>query len=214
MALSPELIGFVKDSLHRGVPRTDVERVLVRAGWPPEQVHQALDGFSEIEFVIPVPRPGPSVSARDAFTYVVMFSTLILSCYNLGDLIFRLIDRSFPDPAIERYETWSLQAIRWSLSSLIVAFPVFLYAASLIGKAVRRDPTKRASRVRRQLTYVTLFIASCVLIADFITVVYNFLGGDLTTQFVLKVLTAAVIAGTVFGYYLWDLRGDEQHPET
>jgi len=109
--------------------------------------------------------------------YVVMFATLILSGYNLGDLLFELIDRALPDPGARAFSRSTLQAIRWSLSSLIVAFPVFLYVAWLVGRAIRREPTKRTSKVRRQLTYVTLFIASCVLIGDFISVVYNFLGG-------------------------------------
>src|SRR5579864_976100 len=87
MALSPDLIGFVKESLHRGLPRADVEQVLLRAGWPAEQVRRALSSFADVEFAIPVPRPVPSVSARDAFMYVVMFATLILSGYNLGDLL-------------------------------------------------------------------------------------------------------------------------------
>ena len=75
-------------------------------------------------------------------------------------------------------------------------------------------PTKRASKIRRRLTYVTLFIASCVLIGDFTYVVYSFLGGELTVRFVLKALVVAVIAGTAFGYYLWDLRANEREPET
>ena len=33
--------------------------------------------------------------------------------------------------------------------------------------------------------------------------------GDLSLRFVLKVLVVGVIAGTVFGYYLWDLRQEE-----
>jgi hypothetical protein len=214
MALSAELVGFVKESLNRGVPRGDVEQVLLRAGWPPEQVKRALNSFSDVEFAIPVPRPVPSVSARDAFMYVVMFTTLVLSGYSLGDLLFELINRAFPDPGARTGSQSTLQAIRWSLSSLIVAFPVFLYIAWLVGLAIRREPTKRASKVRRQLTYVTLFIASCVLIGDFISVVYNFLGGELTVRFVLKVVTVALIAGTAFGYYLSELRRDEKEPET
>jgi hypothetical protein len=213
MALSPDLVGFVKESLNRGVRRADVEQVLLRAGWPADQVRQALNHFSDIEFSIPVPRPVPSVSARDAFLYVVMFTTLILSAYSLGDLLFDLINRAFPDPADVRPE-YTLQSIRWSLSSLIVAFPVFACVAWLVSRTVRRDPTKRTARVRRQLTYVMLFIASCVLIADFTTVVYNFLGGELTVRFILKALTVALIAGTAFSYYLWDLRADEKEPET
>jgi hypothetical protein len=40
------------------------------------------------------------------------------------------------------------------------------------------------------------------------------LGGELTIRFFLKVLTIAVIAGTIFGYYLWDLRREEEEQET
>jgi hypothetical protein len=72
------------------------------------------------------------------------------------------------------------------------------------------DPTKRTSPVRRWLTYLTLFVATCVLIGDFMSLVYSFLGGELTVRFVLKVLTVGVIAGTGFWYYLSDLRLDEK----
>ena len=109
-------------------------------------------------------------------------------------------------------QQYTYAAIRWSVSSLIVAFPVFLYVAWRIARGIRLDPTKRASRVRRQLTYLTLFVASCALIADGTTLIYNFLGGELTTRFGLKVLIVAAIAGTGFGYYLRELRADEKEP--
>jgi hypothetical protein len=54
-----------------------------------------------------------------------------------------------------------------------------------------------------------LFIAACVLIGDVVTLVYNVLTGEVTLRIVLKILTVAVIAGTVFGYYLSELRVDE-----
>jgi len=214
MALNQDLIAFVKDGLQRGLARSDIEAVLLRAGWPAEQVRRALAGFADIEFAIPVPRPIPTVSAREAFMYVLMFTTLFVSAYNLGDLLFGIIDRRFPDPASPRAEQFTLQSIRWALSSLIVASPIFLCMAWLIAGLVRADPTKRASRIRRRLTYITLFVAACVLIGDVITVVYSFLGGELTTRFVLKVITVGGIAGTAFGYYLSDLRVEEKEPET
>jgi hypothetical protein len=215
MALSPELVGFVKEGLQRGLPREKIADVLLRAGWPPEQVTGAMTVFADLDFPIPVPRPITNVSTRDASMYVVMFLTLILSAYSLGDLLFELIDRTFPDPAANTYGGVStMQAIRWSLATLIVTFPVFLYVSTLIGRTLRLAPTKRASKIRRQLTYTMLCIAACVLIGDFISVVYNFLGGELSVRFVLKVLTVAMIAGTTFLYYMWDLRDDEKEPET
>ncbi len=215
MALNQELLAFVKEGLQRGLPRPEIEGVLLRAGWPPDQVRRALAGFADVEFALPVPRPLPTVSIREAFMYVLMFATLFVSAYSLGDLLFDIISRTLPDPADARFTQLStLQAIRWSLSCLIVGFPIFVWLAWLISRLVRLDPTKRASRIRRQLTYFTLFVAACVLIADVITVIYSFLGGELTTRFVLKVITVGVISGTVFGYYLSDLRVDEKEPET
>ena len=129
--------------------------------------------------------------------------------------MFDFINRAFPDPAAGSfdayggYEAYVAQRIRWSVSSLIVACPVFLYMSWSTGRAVSLDPTKRASKVRRWLTYWTLFVAACALIGDFTTLVYNLLGGELTVRFVLKVLTVGLIAGTAFTYYLRDLRRDE-----
>jgi hypothetical protein len=62
---------------------------------------------------------------------------------------------------------------------------------------------------RRWLTYLTLFLAATVLIGDVIVLVFNVLGGEITTRFVLKVLVVGFIAGTVFWYYLSDIRREE-----
>jgi hypothetical protein len=213
VALSADLVGFVRQGLERGLGREEIRTALLRAGWPADQVTQALAGFADLAFPIPVPRPPSSASSRETFMYVVMFATLLVSAISLGNLVFELINRAFPDPAQPAFGS-TLQAIRWSVSSLIVSFPIFLAVAWLIDREVRAQPVKRASRVRTRLTYVTLFIASCVLVGDIITAVYTFLGGELTLRFLLKVLTVGVIAGSVFGYYLHDLRSGEAAPET
>ncbi len=88
------------------------------------------------------------------------------------------------------------------------------YIASGVRRRVRTDPIARASRLRQQLTYVTLFIASCVLVGSVAAVVYNFLDGAFTLRFLLKVATVGAIAGSVFGYYLRELRAAEADPET
>jgi hypothetical protein len=162
-----------------------------------------------VDFPIPVPKPRPSLSAREAFLYLVLFSTLFLSAYQLGSLFFNFIDKAFPDPAISMSRLNFMDSVRWAVSSLVIAFPIFLFVSNYIGKQLSRNPIKRLSPIRRWLTYLTLFIAAGTLIGDLTTLVYNVLGGDLTTRFILKVITVAIIAGTVFSYYLWDLRREE-----
>ncbi len=216
MALRGDLVAFVKESLRGGLTRPQIEEALIQAGWPPDQVKQALAGFADIDFPVPVPRPVPYVTAREAFLYVVMFGTLFASAFSLGALLWGLLDLAFPvADATAKAAEQAREVIRWSVSWLLVAVPVFLCVTLLIRRDIRAKPTSRASKVRRQLAYVTLFIASCVLIGDVVVLVFNFLGGEeVTTRFILKALVVAAIAGGTFGYFVWDLREAETEPET
>ena len=134
MAVNEELVGFVRDALGRGLARPQIEDVLLRAGWNPEQVSRVLGGFADIPFAIPVPRPRPYLSAREAFIYLVLFTTLYVSAFQLVSLIFDLINVAFPDVAIETGQDYVRNDIRWSISSLIVACPVFLYVSWLAAR--------------------------------------------------------------------------------
>jgi len=215
MAINDELQSFVKDALGRGLSREETEDALLQAGWKPDQVKGALDSYAPIEFPIPVPRPKVYLSAREAFIYLVLFTTLYLTAFNFGRLIFQFINLAFPDPAAYAGFVDSVrQAIRFSVASLVIAFPIFLVLSVRIARAIQRDPNQRASKVRKWLTYMTLFVAAGIIIGDLTALVYGFLGGDLSMRFALKVVTVAVIAGAVFGYYLWDLRQEEATPET
>jgi amino acid transporter len=84
--------------------------------------------------------------------------------------------------------------------------PAYLLSGWLLVKDLAAIPEKRELKMRRWLIYFTLFIAAITIVVDLIIFVYNFLNGDLTIQFFLKVLTVLMIAGAVFGYYLWELK--------
>lgn len=202
---------FVREALAKGETREAIGDALAAAGWPPEQTRSALNVYAEVAFPVPVPKPRPYLSAREAFLYLTLFTTLYLSAYHLGSLLFRLIEQAMPDPADSEFMAMRLaDSMRWSTASVIIAFPVFLFLARYLGKELARSPAKRLSAVRRWLTYLTLFVAAVVLIVDLTTLVNNVLGGDLTLRFLLKVVVAGAIAGSIFGYYLWDLRSEEK----
>jgi len=204
-----ELLSFVHKALERGSSRDEISAVLASAGWPADEIAKALAAYAEIDFPIPVPRPRPYVSAREAFIYLVVFVTLGVSAFHFGSLLFELIERAYPDVADGVPDEFSLVAIRQAIAALIVAFPIYLLLSWRLSTSIKRDPTKRSSKIRKWLTYMTLFIAASVLVGDFTTVVYNLLSGEVTIRFLLKALTVLVIAGLIFGYYLWDLRDDQ-----
>lgn len=203
-----ELEQFVREALLRGCSRAEIEKAMLDAGWTADQAKSAIGTFASVSFPVPVPKPRPYLSAKEAFLYLVLFSTLYLSAFHFGSLHFDFINEAFPDAADHAFYRRE-DSMRWAAATLIIAFPVFLYMSRLVGRSLAKDPVKRLSPVRRWLTYLTLFIASGCLIGDLIALVYQLLGGEMTVRFLLKVLVVGAIAGIVFGYYLRDLRREE-----
>jgi hypothetical protein len=215
MAVNQEMLAFVKEALVAGMPRAQIADTLQKAGWDSDQIKRGLAAYVDVPCPVPVPSPRVYVSAREAFVYLVLFSTLYLSAFNLGGLIFDFINRAFPDVAANNLPFYRpAESMRWHISTLVVAFPVFLFVSRYLYRAIARDPTMRGSRVRKWLTYLTMFIAVDVLIGDVIALIYHFLSGELTVRFFLKVITVAVISGMLFLYYLVELRHEEQESAT
>lgn len=196
-----ELIAFVGRALDKGLARDEIAAALRMAGWPASEAQAALDAFAPVDLPLAVPRPRPSVSARDAFFYLVLFLALGLSAFFLGALLFEVVDRLTPDPLQPTYRSVSDDWLRWCVAMLVVSFPIYLLTARRISRDLAADQAKRASAIRKWLTYIALFIAAAVLIGDLVTLVYQFLQGALTTRILLKILIVALIAGPVFLYY-------------
>ena len=207
--MNAELRQFVRDALGRGVAREEIVRTLRQAGWRADEIDAELGRWADVPFAVPVPRRRPQLSAREAFLYLVLFATLYLAAFDTGAVLFELIERAFPDALHRPIGDWNVTSLRWSVASLIIGLPVFLYTQRLIGRALAADPDKRSSGVRRWLTYLTLFLAALVLIGDFVVVLTRFLSGEIVPRFLLKAGVVFAIAGIAFRHYLTDLRRDE-----
>ena len=204
---SQELLDFVEKALSRNIQKEKIESILLQAGWPKDQVDNVLDSFADLDFPIPVPKPRYAHTARETFMYLLMFTALFIFAINLGSALFYLIEKALPDdPTYGPH----VSQIRWAVSLMIVSLPIFVFVSRRINRGVLEIPEKRRSKIRRWLTYLTLFIAASVIIGDSASLIYNFLSGELTLRFILKVLTIGAISGIAFSYYLQQLRRDEQ----
>ena len=139
----------------------------------------------------------------------MLFAALYTAAISFGNVMFVLINRAFADVAFTPPAAASAEMLRWGLAYLVISFPAFLLLQRLVRRTLRGDPELRSSRIRKWLTYLTLFVAAGVLAGDLIAVVFFGLGGELAVRFLLKVAVVAAIAGSVFGYYFWDLRQDD-----
>jgi hypothetical protein len=211
---SSTLDTFIREALNRGEKRERISTALVSAGWTQKEVDASLDAWAVTDLGIAVPKPKPYVSAREAFLYFVLFILLGVVAWNLGSLVFALIDMAVYDELDNQYGFWSRDSqVRSSIAGLVVGTPIFAWVAFYIRKQRRTNPAMQRSVVRKWLTYITLIIASCTLIGDAIALVYNFLSGELSTRLILKLVVIAVIAGGIFLYFIRDAEKGDEHDQ-
>lgn len=211
MRPSDQLAQFVRDALTAGRGRDEVRAALIAAGWTGPEVAGALNAWAEGGFTPPVPRPRPFVSAREAFLYGLMFVALAMTAWYLVALAFSLADLLLPEVGeADNQALWRIREMRFSIASLIVFLPLFLWLNQRTQTATRNDPGQRRSLVRKWFGHVTLFLASIALLGDLIAAIYALLNGDMTLRFAVKALTVAVVAGIIFLYF----RGEMDEPES
>ncbi len=148
------------------------------------------------------------VTPKDFFLWAGALIALYGSVIALITLLFEYINHAYPDPLEYYYfaDPYS-GSMRFAMATLIVLVPLALYLMRLIRNDIAREPAKSDLWIRRWALFLTVFLAGAIVIVDLITLINYFLGGDLTTRFVLKVLVVLLVAGGAFFHFLADLRG-------
>jgi hypothetical protein len=146
---------------------------------------------------------------RDLFLHLLAIVTLYWSAISFVTLLWQYVNYFFPDTLASYYYYGGISGpMRFAISSLMIVFPVFILVSWWLNKIYAAEAAVRESRIRKWLIYLTLFIASLVIIGDLITVINIFLGGEITTRFILKAMSILLVAAFIFGYYLNDVRRD------
>jgi len=147
-----------------------------------------------------------ATTPKDFFLHLGVIVTLYVAVISLINLLFTVIDTSFPK--VLQYDYYSSSSISWPVASLIIIFPLYIFLSCLLVRDYKTIPVKRDLGIHKWLLYITLFVTGVAIITDLITLIYYFLDGqNMTAGFILKVLTVLIVAGVVFLYYISDLRG-------
>ena len=147
-------------------------------------------------------RNGP----RDVFVFTLNFVALYISVIGSIVLAWGLADYLFQ----EKSNYGSSDAVRVAISMVVISFPIFMYLTSLISKKQGLGEMPKDSMLVKVLSYITLFVVAITAIIDLITILYNFLGGDLTAEVALKSLSLLAIVVLVFAYFRSNLQEQKQ----
>lgn len=198
MAKDNPLTAFVGAALAQGRTRQEIISALAEAGWSPGEVEDSLAEFADFDFQPPVPAPRRLVSARDFFTYSLLFVALAALSVGSVDLIHGLLDRWI---ASEDVSQWDRRRDDWALASVVVFGPIWALLSRQTTRALLADPARHRSAIRRWTAALILLLAVLVLLGTLTKVVYEFLGGGADLLFLSKSLVTAGVAGAIFLAY-------------
>ena len=144
---------FIESAKASGASDQTLVGILTAHGWSEKEAYQALGAHYHSLTQMEIPRrPGSGTAAKDAFFYLVLFSTLATWTIGFSSVAFSLIDRWFVDTLSAANFQYDAYSVAGSLAAVIVAFPIYLLISRAIVRDCRAHPEKMESPVRKWLT--------------------------------------------------------------
>ena len=102
--------------------------------------------------------------------YLVTFLTLYLSAWNFGSLLFQFINRAYPDVELYSYGYSYDPTVQTMLRRRLPRHRVPHLPRDVchLRRAIIKIRNASTSKIRKWLTYLTLFIAASTIIGDLI----------------------------------------------
>lgn len=151
----------------------------------------------------------PKMTPKFFFLSLGVIVSLITVVASFLTLAFDVLDKKFPDALNAVYQygyaSYNYDAIRSSIATLIIVFPVFLLLSYLWSKTVKNGLGSIDSSIRKWMVYLILFLSSIVLIVDLVTLVRYFVSGEITSRFIYKVIVTLLVALFVGVYYIFEI---------
>lgn len=130
--------------------------------------------------------------------------SLYISLASFLTLVFSIINVAILDAADTSYRVAaSTEAIRFSLATVIVFFPVYLTLTRIVNN-IRRLEQGTYLTLTRWLIYLSLLAGGGMLLGDLVVIINAYLDGEITTRFLLKAGVLAVVIAAACYYYLKD----------
>lgn len=218
-----ELIAYIHQLRVSGLNLLEIKGLCVGAGYQPADVVRAI---SQV-YKLPLPPSPKSITAKNkafgsvslwlSFEYILQFISLYVMAISLGILLSSYVGYWLPDVVMD-YAAYSptpfdrLQALYSTIQACtaaqLVSWPLFTFFFYFIKRKELDSPAIRDLVSRKILIYLTLIVTFVVMIINLIMVVNSMLDGSITSRFIANSAIILSIAGTIFWYYLGQVRQD------
>ncbi|MFA5936282.1 MAG: DUF5671 domain-containing protein [Candidatus Paceibacterota bacterium] len=152
----------------------------------------------------------PKLSVGFFFLCLGLLITLITSVTSFLNLVFSTLEKRFPDVLNANYQygysTYDYESIRMALATLIIFFPVFIIISYFWKKFTKGVMGHIDEVIKKWVVYIILFLSAIVTMIDLVALIRYFISGEITTRFILKVVTTLLVAILVGMYYIFLLR--------
>ncbi|MEJ0010688.1 MAG: DUF5671 domain-containing protein [Alphaproteobacteria bacterium] len=205
---------FIKDACRAGKTHADIVSVLKEAGWPANQVKEALKSFYDRPFPVAIPLPQLYVSPRFSALNLFFFIMLYFSVWSGISIAFTFLDYYLPDGLGRMkglyYSTEPIaDELRTYLAAAVVCAPMAYFSNRLI-RRITLEGRRAVPVIRLRLIYLTLLVAALMVVGNFGFFVYYLLSGELGLRFVIKVAMLAAVSWGVYAYYSPEIRRNEE----
>lgn len=144
--------------------------------------------------------------ALDVFIYLGIGISLVVSVYNLLQILFTAIDRKFVDVLNSSYVDIYNSDVRMAVALLVVMYPLYVFLSWYVAKDIAKFLYKRDLTIRKVMIYTTMFITLSSLIGTLVSIIYTYLGGELSIRFAYKALSVFLVSLGVFSYYYYSVK--------
>lgn len=210
-----ELKAYVRKMLDQGVDAKQVKAGLVQAGWPEKEIDRLVGEATTSPSVAASSGFPLAPSTAHIFIGLAALALLVEAAFALGAIWTQIINHYFPDALVSRSTFFRFFApdgkavLRAAIAAVIVSFPLYVVLTRLHFAWSRRDSQRLQSRLVKWFTYIVLFFAGSSVVGKLITLITNYLNGELGTRVVLKFFVVVVIASLVLVFYIFERRSFE-----
>jgi len=230
--INHELVDYIQKAREKNIGIDSIIFSLKKAGWSEDVIKESNDAASLVVPTPPIPQPVQQkthiesthhITMWDSFEHILLFISLYVTAISFALILHYFVDKYLPR-SNDLYSTgtysmynypnsWQDNLLRGYLSALIVSFPIFTFLFIRITGSTIKFPYLRMLKSRIVLIYITLTLTFIIMLANIISIVNGLLNGNTTLNFIAHFLVTIGVSGSIFGYYLRQVKGDRKSYE-